>query len=243
MIRRRCSVGMYLLAVGVAPAAWAQTASLGMRAEQKQNQVQKADDLTAGPAGRAAEYRGNDVVEQNSLIAIKIKPPKEYRVHDLVSIIIRKQKKFEAESELESKKDFDIKSELEAFFKPIDGGLGSTTFYRGKPNVDYKFGTRLKSEGENTREDSFVTRVTAEIIDVKPNGNLVLQARDRFQHEQEVSVVTLTGTCRSTDVTPDNTILSTQIASLDIRVDNRGAVRDAATRGWIPKLLDFAKPF
>lgn len=241
MMRRGLSLGMLLLAVGIAPGARAQTASLGKQADR--NQEKQEIGLSAGPAGRAAEYRGNEVIERNSLIALKIKPPKEFRIHDLVSIIIRKQKKFEAESELESRKKFDIKSELEAFFKPIDGGLGATTFTRGKPNVDYKFSTRLKSEGENTREDSFVTRVTAEIIDVKPNGNLVLQARDRFQHEEEVSVVTLTGTCRSSDVTPDNTILSTQIASLDIRVDNRGAVRDAATRGWIPKLLDFAKPF
>ena len=241
MMRRGLPLGILLLAVGIAPGARAQTASIGKRAEQ--NQETKEIDLTAGPAGRAAEYQGNAVLERNSLIALKIKPPKEFRVHDLVSIIIRKQKKFEAESELESRKKFDIKSELEAFFKPVDGGLGATTFNRGKPNVDFKFSTRLKSEGENTREDSFVTRVTAEIIDVKPNGNLVLQARDRFRHEEEVSVVTLTGTCRSSGVTPDNTILSTQIASLDIRVDNRGAVRDAATRGWILKLLDFAKPF
>jgi len=121
--------------------------------------------------------------------------------------------------------------------------LGATTFYRGKPNVDYKFGTRLKSEGDNNREDTFITRISGKIIDVKPNGNLVLEATSQIDHEQESATVTLTGECRSVDVTPDNTVLSTQIAELRIEVENTGAVRDATTRGWVIRLLDWLKPF
>ena len=230
---------MLLIMLPFAPQAMAQTSSLNQRAT-------KAEPLPAGPPAvshsRTAEDKGNPVLEQHSLIAVEVKPPKQLKVHDLITIIVRQQKKFEADSELETKKDFDIKSELEAFFKPIDGGLGATTFYRGKPNVDYKFGTRLKSEGDSTREDTFVTRITGEIIDIKPNGNLVIEAVSRIQHDEEIAKVTVTGHCRSVDVTPDNTILSTQLADLRIDVQNEGAVKDAATRGWIPKLLYFLKP-
>jgi flagellar L-ring protein precursor FlgH len=55
--------------------------------------------------------------------------------------------------------------------------------------------------------------------------------------------MTLTGTCRSEDITPDNTVLSTQIAELEIKVTNSGAVRDGSRRGWITRLLDIVRPF
>ncbi len=61
------------------------------------------------------------------------------------------------------------------------------------------------------------------------------------QPDEEQFTITLTGTCRSDDVTPTNSVLSTQIANLVLVEKNHGAVRDATKRGWIPRILDFAK--
>ncbi|MHC4063066.1 MAG: flagellar basal body L-ring protein FlgH, partial [Planctomycetota bacterium] len=189
-----------------------------------------------------SDYQGNPLLERSSLIAIKVKPPKQFKVHDLITIIVRQQKRYESEAELESRKKFEIESTLDAFIKHLDGGIGAAAFRRGKPNIDYEFKSRLRNEGDNSREDTFITRISGKIVDVKPNGNLVIQASSRIDHEEESAVVTLTGECRSTDVTPDNTVLSTQVAELRITVENTGAVRDAASRGWITKLLDWLKP-
>ena len=234
-----CVAAALLIVLPFAPRACAQTSSLGKRAARAES---TPGETHAASSREANTHRGNPIMERHSLIAVEVKPPKEFKVHDLITIIVREQKKFEADSDLESKRRFDIKSELEAFFKPIDGGLGATTFYRGKPTVDYKFDTRVKNEGDSKREDSFVTRITARIVDVKPNGNLVVEADRTVAHDEEVAQVTLTGQCRSSDVTPDNTILSTQLADLRINVENKGAVKDAATRGWVTKLLDYVKP-
>ena len=240
MKRLVAGLGILVMTLLLPAAAQAQTSSLGKRAARREP---LPPDPNVGAGHELMERRGNPLLEENSLIAIKVRPPKEFQVNDIITIIVRQQKRFEAEAELDTKKKFDIQSELEAFFKLIDGGLGATTFYRGTPNVDYKFGARLKSEGDNSREDTFVTRISGTIVDVKPNGNLVVEASSKIVHEQESAMVTLTGECRSSDVTPDNTILSTQLARLNIKVDNQGAVRDASTRGWIPRLLDLVKPF
>jgi len=231
----------WIVALTVLPAA-AQTSSLGKQAQTAAASIE-TDKAPARTGFEAAEPKGNPLLERTSLIALKVVPPKEFKVNDLITIVVRQEKKFEAEGELESRKRFDIKSELEAFFKPIDGGLGATTFYRGHPNVDYGFESRLQNKGDNTREDTFTTRVSGRIVDVKPNGNLIIEAHSRIQHEEEIALVTLTGECRSRDVTPDNTILSTQVADLSIKVDNQGAVRDAASRGWVTRVLDLFKPF
>ena len=71
----------------------------------------------------------------------------------------------------------------------------------------------------------------------------MIEARAQVQHDDEVSVITLTGICRKEDVTADNTVLSTQIADKYVSVENEGALREASTRGWIIKLIDLVKPF
>jgi flagellar L-ring protein precursor FlgH len=160
-----------------------------------------------------------------------------------MTIIVRESSKYEAESELESEKQYDVQSELDAFLKLTDGGMGAAEFVRGKPNVDYKFKNELEGEADASREDKFTTRITAKVIDVKPNGNLVLEAQGYTKHDDEVRCMTLTGTCRKEDVTADNTVLSSRLADLSIVVETEGALHDSAQRGWIPKLLDLLKPF
>jgi flagellar L-ring protein precursor FlgH len=68
--------------------------------------------------------------------------------------------------------------------------------------------------------------VMANNDDIKPNGNLVLEARARLRFENEIPYVALTGVCHSQDVSRDNTVLSTPLADKDITVHNDGLVRD-----------------
>src|SRR6202022_618043 len=57
------------------------------------------------------------------------------------------------------------------------------------------------------RNDTFTGRITAEVVDVKPNGTLVLQATETIKTDQEEQRVTLIGTCRVEDITSDNGVL------------------------------------
>lgn len=217
---------------------WAQTSSLGGR----ERQTQAGKIIPKAP--RETEQRPrNYVYEQYAWTSMPPRLPKTFKPGDLLTIIVREQRKFEAEADLESKKKFDISSELDAFIKATDGGIGAAAFRRGKPTIDYKYQRKTKNEGDTNREDRLTTRLTGKIIDVKPNGLLVIEARARIEHDEEISAITLTGTCRKEDVTADNTILSTQIADKHVAVKNEGALRAISSRGWIPKLLDLIKPF
>lgn len=215
----------------------AQTSSLGAR--QRIADAGKVEERTPR---EALPRPRNLVYEKYGWTAMAPTQPKAFRPGDLITIIVREQRQWEADSDLETKKKFDIRSELDAFFKPIDGGLGSSKFTRGKPNVDYAFDQKYKTEGDSSREDRLTTRLTARILDVKPNGLLVLEGRAKIVHDEESSQITLTGTCRKEDITADNTVLSTQIADKQVVVTNAGALKSAATRGWITKLLDVLKP-
>ena len=231
----RVSLAVALAAcVGISGAS-AQTTSLTKRRPT----TQPAE--TADREG--SQHRSNPTLERHSLIAVKVQPPKEFQVHDLITVIVRQQAKYESDGSLNSKKEADIESKLDAFINFIDGGLGAATFRRGEPNIKFELETEVKNKAKKDREDRFITRITAEIIDVKPNGNLLVEARARQVFEDEITCMMLTGICRNVDDTPDNTVLSTQLADLNLKVKNHGAVRDGSSRGWLLKLLDRAKPF
>jgi len=183
-------------------------------------------------------------IERVSLIAVPSTPARKFKIHDLVTIIVRQQKKYEADGKLDTKKQWDIQGKLNEWFRMYPRNkLGQDKLSNGKPGFDFTYNNELKSDASNEREDKFTTKIQAQIVDIKPNGNLVLEARIKEKHGEEGFDITLTGVCRSEDVTVDNSVFSTQIAELELIEQTEGAVSDSTRRGWIPKILDWVRPF
>ena len=218
--------------------AQGQTSSLG-----EQQRRAKIGTIPKVAPREEPKIARNKTYDRYSWIATKAQRPKTFHVGDLITIIVRERRTFEADADLETKKKLNLNSDLQAFIKFTDKGVGSSDFRRGRPNIAYDFDQKLKSEADATREDRLTTRLTGKIIDVRPNGVLVLEAQARVKHDDEVSVITFTGNCRKQDVTPDNTILSTQVAHKNIVITTEGALRSASSRGWLVKLFDSISPF
>src|SRR5207249_1610300 len=111
------------------------------------------------------------------------------------------------------------------------------------PEVKMNGKRSFQGQGEVDRADTFTARITAEVLDVKPNGTLVLQARKRIKTDEEEQMFTLTGICRVDDVTADNSVLSSQLYDLELTKNHQGDVRAATKRGMVGKLLDVFNPF
>jgi flagellar L-ring protein precursor FlgH len=191
-----------------------------------------------------ASRPGTRAIEMTSLIAVPPVPARKFKTNDLVNIIVRQQKKYQADGKANSKDEWNIDGKLSEWFHLYQShNLGSAELRSGQPGFNFKTKNEYKKNADNEREDKFTTYLQATVIDVKPNGNLILEAKMEEQHDSEHFTITLTGTCRSEDVTPTNSVLSTQIANLVLVETNKGSVRDATKRGFFPRILDFAKPF
>lgn len=186
----------------------------------------------------------NPVLLNHSLIAVEAPKPRLVQVHDLVTIIVREDKRAMSDANLENEKRWRINSELSKWFR-LDSRdrLVPQTFPRGTPGIGFDFNNRYEGEGRTTRADSLITRITAEVVDVKPNGTLVLEARKTIEVDEDTQILTLTGICRREDVDASNTILSTQLADAHITARHLGPARDAARRGWLMRGLDLLRPF
>lgn len=198
--------------------------------------------VSAAEARELPAAKGNPALEAVSLIAVKEQEPRKFKVNDLITVIVRVQTEYEADGKANSRRQAQLQTELDAFIKFTDGGVGAAEFRRGRPNISYTQGFNQRNDAEAEREDRLTTRITGRIIDIKPNGNLVFEARASVHHDDNKHDMTLTGTCRSVDVTADNTVLSTQVANLDIDIVTRGSVRDSTRPGLLSALIDLIRP-
>lgn len=171
-----------------------------------------------------------------------VEPPKptEFNVHDVVTIIVDETSNASSSSSLETSKEYSTDGSLTAFPDiqalikdwAIRQGVGTTT------NLGLEYEREFTGEGDYTRSDRLTVRLTGTVIDVKPNGNIVLEARKEVTTDGETKIMVLSGTCRGRDVTRNNTVLSTQLADLRFELKHEGELRDAAKKGVIPKIID-----
>ena len=178
------------------------------------------------------------------LTAVPDLTPKVLKKHDLLTIIIHEEGNNSSNGSEDLTKQADLDAKLNNFVKL---NLGKMKLTGVTPNVAPELnatGARdFHTSGTVQRQDIVTDRITAEVLDVKPNNTLVLQARKRIKADSEFQEFIMTGICRAEDVTADNTVLSTQCYDLAIQKQNTGEIPRTNQKGLIPKLLDFVDPF
>lgn len=175
-----------------------------------------------------------------SFFAVPAPLPHLLHKHDLVTIIIREESAIQSEQNKDVKKEADLTAKLDQFVQ-LDLKKFAIRGFQTSQNpadIDINGIREFKGNGEMDRTDSMTAQITAEVLDVKPNGTLVLQARKSIKTDEEEQQFVLSGICRAEDVAADNTILSTQIFDLDLQKNHKGDVKGAVTRGLLPRLMD-----
>jgi flagellar L-ring protein precursor FlgH len=206
-----------------------------------------AEDAAATAAANAtAEHtRANPAaasLEGFSLFLVVPPKPTKWAKHDLIEIIINESSIQNFQQTHDLQKNYANNAALTNFpslkdlFKnatlregigsssPIAVGVTDTNTYKGQAKIN--------------RSDQITAKITAEIIDVKPNGSLVLEAKESIQTDKEISTLVMSGICRSADITKNNTIQSSQLANLNIHIDHEGEAKDTAAKGWITRVLE-----
>lgn len=200
--------------------------------------------LLRAPSKPAVDAKGevdaNAPLRQTSLILVEAPEPKKFAIHDKVTIIISETSTQSSKQKLDTKKDAGFKASLRDFpdlAALIDGRLENSASGTITA-VDASTGQSFKGDGTYERSDRFTDRITATVIDVKPNGVLVLEARRTITKDEESQTLVLAGEVRGEDVTTSNTVLSSQLAELSVTVTNTGDLKDTASKGWITEFFE-----
>lgn len=198
--------------------------------------------ITPVRAATGANNEPPSALRAMSLFAVA--PPKirTFQVHDLVQVIVREASQAKSSQDLKTKKDYKLDAAVGAWPDFNLSDLLNLQLRAGRssnlPAVNLDAQKDFKGEGDYDRKDDLTARLTAEIIEVLPNGNLILEARTFIKTDKEEQSIKVTGICRPDDITAANTVMSNQLHDLMVEKIHKGELREAGKKGIIAKVMD-----
>jgi flagellar L-ring protein FlgH len=167
---------------------------------------------------------------------------KARRVGDLLTVLIVEESSVKKDAQQSSDKSFDFSGNVSFFHPRIDAKpVAWTNFTIPTWQVDTKRGYSGKGSLEN--KDTLSGAIAVRVMEVLPNGNLLIEGkRTVYVHNEAVGII-LTGTVRVEDIDKDNTVKSTDVADACIRYESTGTIAESQKKGIVPALLDWINPF
>lgn len=191
----------------------------------------------------APDARAPLTLHTGSWSYIETEAPRELRIHDIVTVVVNERSQVVSDAEMDRRKQSNINAVLEEWVELNGLSLQAAPQRNGEPAIQGILNNQYRAQGNLEYRDAMKFYIAAEIVDIRPNGNLVLEAHRQVTWNREVWDSSLTGIIRPQDVKPDNTVMSEDIAELLINMRESGQVRDSYKRGWFMYFMDQIRPF
>ena len=163
---------------------------------------------------------------------------KAVRLHDVVSIVVSESLAASTDGQVKNSRASNANSGLTSLF----GKLKASNNLQNLLGMTASSG--LSAQGQSTTNSSLETTFGGEVVDVLPNGMLVVQATRQLTFSQQTQLIKLRGLVRPEDVSAQNQVQSTAMTDLELEVTGKGIVNDSTYRQnplvrFLEKLLVF----
>ena len=163
---------------------------------------------------------------------------KAVRLHDVVSIVVSESLAASTDGQVKNSRASSASSGLTGLF----GKLKTANNLQNLLGATAASG--LTAQGQSTTNSSLATTFGAEVVDVLPNGMLVVQATRQLTFSQQTQLIKLRGLVRPEDVSAQNEVQSAAMTDLELEVTGKGIVNDSTYRQnavvrFLEKLLVF----
>jgi flagellar L-ring protein precursor FlgH len=149
-------------------------------------------------------------------------------VGDIVTIIVSETTRASTEA------SSDLSQE-----EQMESGAGTGILGKIFEQFGIESSDKYSTAGSTDKTDSLVTTISAEVVEVLPNGNLYIEARRSIIINEETQMVVLSGVIRPRDITGSNTIPSNKIASAQITYTGRGPIARRQRPGILNKIFNW----
>lgn len=151
--------------------------------------------------------------------------PRARQSGDIITIILAEETSAQRESEYANNSSSQLGGSSN-----IDSPDLSSTF-----GVDAQFSKSSENTNETVQSDLLQGRITAQVVEVDENGNLVVQGERHLNINGVTHLMKVQGTVRPFDVRSDNTLFSYQIANAEVEYRRAGFTRRFLTPGFMAK--------
>ena len=133
----------------------------------------------------------------------------------------------------------------------LDAGVSVLPFFSGgaantiknRLNAEVSNESNFTGSGSTTNVNTFTGAITTTVVEVLPNGHLVVSGEKQVGVNQNVDVLRFTGTVDPRSLRPGSTVASTQVANVRVESRGRGQASEAQSIGWLSRFFLNVMPF
>jgi flagellar L-ring protein precursor FlgH len=167
---------------------------------------------------------------------------KAQTVGDILTILIQENNGATRQNNTTTSKKASLNAAIASIlYSPTTSGL--LTKKGALPAINYTSDAEFNGGGSINNAETITAQVSVKVVDVLPNGNMVVegQLHTAFSGEKQDAIVR--GTVRPDDIMANNTLYSYNIADATIQFMSKGAITDAQRKGWFTRVWDKLSPF
>ena len=152
--------------------------------------------------------------------------------------------KISEDSKVENKAKRDLKKETDRS-TTFSGGLNIDHILPSIPGftMEAESSNELKGKADYKDERSFVDSITVVVVDILPNGHLVVMGTRNRNIAGDTQIIEASGIVRVNDIALDNTVKSEQVANFRIVAKIGGVAEPYNRQGWLGRIFDVVWPF
>jgi flagellar L-ring protein precursor FlgH len=168
---------------------------------------------------------------------------KARRVGDMVTIKIVETSRATNKASTKTGRSSTLDAGIDSFFGQELSYPASRPFFNPFGKIGASMESQYDGSGSTERSGALNALITARIIEILPNGNLMIEGNREVRINNENQIITLTGMIRPRDISADNMVQSTYIADARIAYSGTGILNDRQKPGWLTRILDVVWPF
>ena len=159
---------------------------------------------------------------------------KAFRIGDVLSVTLMESTNASKSAETNTDKDDEIDISASAIF----GSTGPTI--NGNLALTNQFDTEraFSGSGDSAQSNSLRGEIAVTVVDVLPNGNLLVRGEKIIGLNQGSEFIRISGIVRPQDVSTDNIVVSSKVANSRIYYGGGGVIAESNTRGWLSRFFD-----
>ena len=146
------------------------------------------------------------------------------RPHDLISVVVQENLAASTDGTVKNSRASSANSQVSGLIGTLHPGNALQNL------VSQSSSAGLNAAGTSATNSSLTTVLGGQVIEVLPNGMLVIEAARQVEFSQQTQTIVLRGLVRPEDISQQNQVLSTAISSLELQVRGKGIITDYTHR-------------
>lgn len=196
---------------------------------------------------QAQDLSGRQVpltMQQSSLIYSAAPEARAFQMQDIIQVRVDETARTSSQGRNDQRKNVSFNAILNNWVRL--NGLRKAEIDEmadGNPQVRGSLQETYRAENQLETTERLTLSIASRIVDIRPNGNLVIEGHKEVRINDQVWRVALHGTCRQQDIGRDNTITSDRVIDFRLEKLESGTTRDGYRRGWLKSAYDRWAPF